>query len=87
MVAFHILCRYMNLGPYKKNPNHQNHQNQQNHLNHQNHSMNQKNGSNNSSMPGTSSKSKPNDGKPDDNMIPKRKLFYSIWSNWNFCFD
>lgn len=68
----------MSLGPYKKNPNHQNHQNQQNHQNHQNHSMNQKNGSNNTSMPGTSAKSKPNDGKSDDNNPPKRKPFSMV---------
>lgn len=70
-------CRYMNLGPYKKNMNHMNHQNHQSHLNHQNHpnhqnhqnhqnhSLGQKNGSN-LNMPGTSAKPKMNDGKMED---------------------
>lgn len=60
----------MNLGPYKKNINHQNQQNHQNNLNH---NSNQKNGSNSSlNTAGTSSKSKPNDGKSEEN-APKRK--------------
>lgn len=66
----------MNLGPYKKNINHQGQQNQQNHHNNHNNHNNQKNGPNlNSSMPGpsTSKLNKSNDGKPEDNINPKRK--------------